>query len=184
MVIRRLALLILPITAMFALTGCGGPSDTEIQATVQAAVQGTAQAEQIAISVKATQEAETACGKEALASYADAMNGQIIAFEQQAQLVGATPRVGLGVPLQRLLDIQTETRKFKTPACLKDFQERVAGMMQLHQMGYQNFAAQGSETTTQASLQVAADELVAVKKGIAELRAGTLPAKPAATPTP
>ena len=184
MVIRRFALLVLPIASIIALTGCGGPSDSEIQATVQAAVQGTAQAEQIAESVKATQEAETACGEEALSAYADEMNGQITAFAQQAQLVGATPRVGLGVPLQRLLAIQTETRKLKTPACLKDYQERVAGMMQLHQMGYQNFAAQGDETTTQATLQVAADELSAVQKGITDLRAGTLPAPPVATPTP
>jgi len=166
------------------LISCGGPSESDIQATVQATVQGTAQAEQIAVSVKATQEAETACGKEALASYANEMNGEITAFEQQAQLVGTTPRVGLGVPLQRLLDIQTETRKIKTPACLKAYQERVVGMMQLHQTAYQNFAAQGSETTTQDTLQAAVIELDAVKKGITELQAGTIPTQPAATPTP
>src|SRR5262245_55983944 len=112
------------IIAAALLVGCGGPSEADIQATVAAAVSGTTQAQVIASSVAATQEAEQACADAALKIYADAVDTEIAAFQQQAQLVSTTPRVSLGVPLQKLLDIQSETRKIKAPQCLTKFHER------------------------------------------------------------
>jgi hypothetical protein len=160
---------------VLALAACGGPSESDIQATVQAAVQSTAQAQQVAASVKATQEAETACGSEALNTYADSIDTELNAFEQQALLVSSTPRVSLGVPLQRLLDIQTETNKLHVPGCMKDFQTRVIKMMQLHQAGYQNFAAQGDDTVTSTTIQMAQQALADVKRDLATVRTGTVP---------
>lgn len=148
-------------------------------------MQATATAQQIAVSVKATQEAG-ACEAATLNSYADAVEPQIRAFEQQAQLVGTTPRASLGAPLQRLLDIQTETRKLNVPVCLKDFHTRILDMMQVHQIGYQNFAAQGDETMTQASLLVGAQNLADIKRDLKTIREGTVPPipTPIATPKP
>jgi uncharacterized protein YcfL len=175
---------LIAILALLALAGCGGPSEADIQATVSAAVAATAQAKDIALSVAATQEAEQACAEKALSEYADAIDVQVRSFRQQAQLVSSTPRASLGGPLQKLLDIQTETRKVKVPACLKEFHTRVGGMMELYQLAYQNFAAQGSEISTQAFLQVADDELKAITEGIATIRTGQMPALPTPAPTP
>jgi hypothetical protein len=174
------------LSALVLLVACGGPSESDLQATVGAAVQATTQAGQIATSVKATQEA-AACGKEQMAAYADAMEGQIRAFEEQSQLVGSTPRVSLGAPLQRLLDIQTETRKVQVPNCLKDFQDRVIKAMQLHQIAYQMFAGQqGSDAVINTTLEIATKEFTDIKRDLGVIRGGTVPPNPtpAITPTP
>jgi hypothetical protein len=165
------------------LAACGGPSETDIQATVAAAVQGTATAEQVAVSVRATQ-AAGACEKDTLTTYADAVEKQIKAFEQQALLVSTTPRVSLGVPLQRLLDIQTETDKLTVPNCLKDLHARILRVMELHQVGYQNFAAQGSESVTTATLDTAAQGLASIKHDLKTVRDGTVPPEPTPIETP
>src|SRR5262245_45417056 len=97
----------LALVLLLALAGCGGPSAADVQATVGAAVQATADAEQIARSVAATQ-AAGACDAARLGPYADTIEAQIKSFEQQSDLVNTTPRASLGAPLQRLLDIQSE----------------------------------------------------------------------------
>jgi hypothetical protein len=164
------------------LVGCGGPSQADLQATVSAAVSATAQAQQVATSVAATQTAAEACGATALGAYADAVEEQIKTFEMQSALVGNTPRVSMGVPMQELLNIQTETRRMDVPECLKPFHEQVVSMMGLYRLGYENFAGQGEESMTMASLQLGEESLVTIKNDLQSLRAGTVPPTP--TPAP
>ncbi len=174
------------LLAAIVLVGCGGPSEAELQATVAAAVAATAQAQQVATSVAATQEAEAACGEKALTAYADAIERQIQRFEQQTGLAGSTPRASLGEPLQRLLDLQNEAQDTKAPECLKQYHEQVVSMMGLYRLAYQNFAAQGDETLTQASLQVGQETLATLKQGLGDIRKGVVPPTPVPvmTPTP
>jgi hypothetical protein len=176
--------LVIGVVAALLLSACGGPSEVQVQATVVAAVEATAQAQQVATAISATQVAATACEPAALKAYAARAEDQLQAFEQQAQLVGTTPRVGLGVPLQRLLDIQTETRKLETPECLQPVHARVLDAMDLHQQAYQNFAGQGDEALTTRLLQEAAASLATAHADLTKLAAGTLPDAPAATATP
>jgi len=156
----------------------------DIQATVQAAVQATAQAQQVAVSVNATQEASEACGSAALTTYADAMSEEIKTFEAQISVAQSTPRMSLGTPLQRLVDIQTETRRMKMPACLKSYHERVMSMMELYRLAFETFAAQGSESITQAALSTGGTELGVVREQLDSIRDGTVPPTPSpAVPT-
>lgn len=176
---KRLCVVIL---GLCLLVGCGGPSEADIQATVAAAVQSTAQADQIAASVKATQEAQDECGQKAFTAYAETIDMQIQSFEMQASLTGSTPRVSMGTPLQELLNIQTETMKVDAPSCLKGYQERVVSMMGLYRVGYETFAGQGEETMVQAALQLGDESLRKLKKDLAEIKAGKTPIEP--TPLP
>lgn len=167
-----------------ALVACGGPSESDIQATVQAAVESTAQAQQIAASVKATQEAADVCGMTALNTYADAIDEEIKTFQMQTSVAGASPRMSIGTALQRLLDLQTETRRTKTPDCLKTYHERVVGAMGLYRYAYENFAAQGDDSITTLALQMGQTELDAVQKDLPTIRSGKMPIVPTPMPTP
>jgi hypothetical protein len=130
------------------LAACGGPSEQDMQAPVGGAVQGTAQAGQVATSVQATQ-TDAACEALILNAYADK------AFEQRVQLVGTTPRASLGAP-----------RKLSVTACLQDFHRRLLDMMEMHQLDYQTFAAQGDETMTQAAPLVGVQDLADIKRDL------------------
>jgi len=167
------------IVAALIVTGCGGPSEADVRATVQAEAQATAQA---STQAGATQEAESACGKAKLNAYADALAEKMQAFDQQRQLVSTTPRASIGTPLQRLLDIQSETRKIEVPKCLEEYQARVLATMMAYQQAYQNFAAQGDDLTTQAWLLVADQEWASIRKASNDVRAGKVP--PTETPRP
>jgi hypothetical protein len=144
------------------LAACGGQ---DMQAPVEGAVQGTAQAGQVATSVQATQ-IDAACEALILNAYADK------AFEQRAQLVGTTPRASLGAP-----------RKLSVTACLQDFHTRLLDMMEMHQIDYQTFAAQGDETMTQAAPLVGAQDLADIKRDLNILREGTVPPSPSPAAT-
>lgn len=160
-----------------ALMSCGGPSAAEIDATVQAAIQSTA----------AAIPTPDPCGAAALGTFADAMEEQLKTFEAQTAVVGATPRVSLGTPLQRLLDIQTETRRMDAPVCMQNYQTQVVSMMGLYRLAYETFAAQGDEITVQAALQTGQQFLQQAKDGLALIRAGKIPPTPEPsrlTPTP
>jgi hypothetical protein len=168
---------------LLALAGCGGPSAADMQATVGAAVQATADAEQVAQSVAATQAAADVCGAAKLNAYADTVEEQLQTFEAQTGLASSTPRVSLGTPLQKLLDIQTETRRMDAPECLKAYHEQLVGMMGLYRLAYETFAAQGDETLVQASLQVGGETLATLKQGLTTIRQGQVPPTPVpATP--
>lgn len=184
--IQRILLLCMATNVLLVLAACGAPSEQAIQATVAAAIASTAQAERVAAAIESTQQAEQACGPQALETYASAIDSQLRAFRQQADLVGATPRVGLGLPLQRLLDIQSDTRKLVPPVCLGAYHERVVGMMELHQMAYQNFAGQGDEAMTSGLLLMANKEFTALQSDLKTIHTGTLPPTvvPVRTPTP
>jgi hypothetical protein len=171
---------VLGLCVVLLLIGCGGPSEAQLQATVAAAVKATEEANNVATAVAATQLALEACGSAALTRYADATEKLVQQFDQQAVLVSSTPRVSMGVPMQRLLDIRTETDAIIPPECLVEFHEQVTSMMGMYQLGYQNFAAQGDEITTQAALQVADDVHKAVVAGFEHIRQGAVPP----TPTP
>src|SRR4051812_1534521 len=93
--LRKLPLLFL----LMVLISCGGPSESDIQATVQAAVASTAQAQQIAASVKATQEAADVCGTVALNTYADGIDEELKTFQMQTGVAGSTPRASIGTAL-------------------------------------------------------------------------------------
>jgi len=166
------------------LIGCGGPSESDIQATVQAAVESTAQAQAVAVSVKATQEAADVCGAPALGVYADSMDEELTTFEMQTSVAGSSPRMSMGVALQKLLDIQTETRRIKAPDCLKAYHSRVISAMGLYRYAYENFAAQGNESMTTTALQMGQTELAAVKKDIPTIRSGQVPIVPTPLVTP
>jgi hypothetical protein len=173
--------ILITILALLVLVGCGGPSEADIQATVGAAVQATTQAGQIATSVQATQTA-SACEQPTLNVYADAVEEQITTFEQQATLTGSTPRVSMGVPMQKLLDIQTETRRMDVPNCMQEYHERVVSMMGLYRIAYETFAGQGDESLSQASLMLGGESLGRVKAELATIRKGEVP--PTSTPAP
>jgi hypothetical protein len=172
------------ITLAVALSACGSPSESDIQATVQAAVQATSRAELVAVSVKATQEAADVCGKMTLNTYADAVEEEIRTFEMQISVTQSTPRGSIGTALQRMVDLQTEMRRMKTPECLKAYHERIVSMMGLYRLAFQNFAAQGTESMTTAALQMGQQDLDAVKKDLQTIRAGTVPTVPTPAPTP
>jgi hypothetical protein len=181
-IMRRIKWTLLPI-AFLILAACGGPSEADIQATVAAAVQATAQAEQIAASVKATQDAERACGAIALNTYADTIEEEMQTFEMQTSVASSTPRVGLGTALQKMLDMQTETRRMEYPPCLKAYHERVVSMMGVYRYAYETFAAQGSETATQAALQVGGETLSELRAQLPMIREGQIPPEPTPVPT-
>lgn len=123
------------------------------------------------------------CRKADMATYADAMSAKITMFQQQADLVSATPRVGLGTPLQRLLDLQNETREIVAPGCLRDFHEGILAAMQIQQRGFQQFAAQQGETVAVSYITIGKEDLVAAAADLDTIRAGVIPT-PLPTPEP
>jgi|GEM_PF-2788773 hypothetical protein len=166
------------LVILFLLLGCGGPSEADIEATIAVAVQSTAQSAQVATSVQATTQAAEVCGQIALNTYADEIEEQIITFEMQTSVAGSTPRMSLGVALQELLNLQTETRRMKAPECLSAYHERVVSMMGLYRLAYETFAAQGDEMLVQAALQVGDETLGEVKQQLAIIRNGQVPPTP------
>jgi len=123
------------------------------------------------------------CKQADLATYAAAMDGQLAAFRQQSDLVGASPRMSIGAPLQRLLDIQTETRKIVAPGCVADYHARTIRVMELYQITYQGFAAQQiSNEIAGIALNEAKQQLNTQVNGLALVRVGTVPPTPAPPP--
>jgi hypothetical protein len=127
-------------------------------------------------------EAVDPCSDAALNSYADEIEEKLTTFEAQTVVTAATPRVGMGVSLQRLVDIQQETRRIEAPECLAVFHTQVLHMMGLYRLGYETFAAQGSPKKSQVSLANGALELQTARDGLANIRTGEIP--PAPSPTP
>jgi hypothetical protein len=124
------------------------------------------------------------CRKADLASYATAIQNQIISFRQQADLVASTPRASIGAPLQRLLDIQTATRAIAAPGCLADYHSRIIAAMNAFQQAYQGFAAQALTNTDAAALLGSAkNALDAQESELTQIRAGAVPPAPTDTPT-
>jgi long-subunit fatty acid transport protein len=158
--------LFLTILAL-ALSACG-PSAQQIQATVEAGIAATATAG------TAAAEADR-CSDAKLVAYADAVEQLLDRYEAQTEVVGATPRVGLGTPLQRLLDYEDEARSLEAPNCLADYHSAVLVMMQRFRQGYQTFAAQGSDTTIMASLAQGKQLLADLRGALPAIREGTLP---------
>lgn len=161
------SLLVLPLVLLFALSACG-PSTPQLQATVEAGIAATRTAR------TATAEADQ-CSDAQLVAYADAVEQLLDRYEAQTEVVGATPRVGLGTPLQRLLDYEDEARALETPDCLADYQTAVLAMMQRFRQGYQTFAAQGSDTAIMTSLAQGKQLLADLRGALPAIRAGTLP---------
>lgn len=164
------------------LISCGGPSPDQIQATVASAVQATITANTSA-TASAVASAEAArCAPAGLSTYATTVEEQVRTFEMQSGLTSSTPRASMGAALQRLLDIQTETRRMEVAPCLTAFHAEVVSMMGLYRLAYETFAAQGSEAITTVSLRQGDEALANIKQGLATLRAGTIPVLP--TPSP
>jgi hypothetical protein len=123
------------------------------------------------------------CRQADLAAYADTMAAKIVAFQQQADLVAATPRLGIGTPLQRLLDLQNETRAITAPGCLRDFHRGILDAMETQQRGFQQFAAQQDELVAASLITIGKDNLTAATAELDGIRTGTVPT-PAPTPEP
>lgn len=128
------------------------------------------------------------CRKADLAAYADQMEQQIQTFRQQSDLVATAPRMTMGVPLQRLLDIQTATRAIAAPGCVADYHERTVRTMEIHQIAYQGFASQQIDASIVALTLAEGKRLLdEAEANLGVIRAGTVPPTPTpipATPTP
>lgn len=101
---RHRTLSILLALSFVALTACG-PSAQQIQATVEAGIVATNTA-------STAMAAADTCSDARLLAYADAVEQLLDCYETQTEVVGATPRVGLGTPLQRLLDYEDEAARW------------------------------------------------------------------------
>jgi hypothetical protein len=163
----RLLALVLPV---LLLIGCG-PSEAQIQATVEAGVSATVTAQQGAT---ATAVADR-CSPAGLAAYADDLETLLERYEAQSAIVGSTPRVGIGAPLQRLLDYEDEARALDTPACLENIEDALLAMMNRYRTGYQTFAAQGDETATTIALGTGMQLRNDLAAALPALRDGELP---------
>lgn len=176
------------VVVVFALIGCGGPSEADIQATVGRSIEATAEAQKIATAIQATQEAEAGCNEQALQAYGKAIAKQLDRFASQAQLAGSTPRMSLGVPLQELLHIQNETEDLEAPTCLDWYHRWVVAVMNRYRDGYQKFAAQASDAEVNVILSTATDAFLEVQKQAQQIQIGqmvpTYTPIPTATPVP
>lgn len=123
------------------------------------------------------------CRQADLTTYADTMAAKLKTFQQQAELVGATPRVSMGTPLQRLLDLQNETREIGTPGCLSAFHEEILTAMETQQRGFQQFAAQQDEMAAMGFVTIGRDDLEDAAAKLDAIRAGMVPT-PIPTPEP
>lgn len=122
-----------------------------------------------------TGSATTDCVAEEVIAYGTAIETKINRYERQADLVASTPRIGIATPLQTLLDIQLEIEEMSVPPCTRAHFEYVKGMMDAHQIAYQNFAAQGDDTVTTALIMVADDALEKARAGLPIIKSGVLP---------
>lgn len=150
------------------LIGCGAPSQGQIDSAVQAALAATT----AAVVPTATPDP---CSSVTLTAYADTLERTIDDYARQARLTSTTPRVGIGTPLQRLLDLATEAQDMDVPPCVKAFHESVIGGMKRYQQGYENFAMQGTEEHTNAMIKFGDEAFALAHTGIVTLRAGTVP---------
>jgi hypothetical protein len=175
--IRRFVLISL-VAALLA--GCGGPSQADFQAGVQATEAAAATKE--AAAAKNEAEAADPCADAALMAYADAIDEKLRTFESQIAVTDASPRVSIATPLQKLVDIQQDTRRIQAPECLTVFHDRVIAMMGLYRTAYETFAAQGNQHKIATSRAAGAVELQAIHDGLANIRAGEIPPDPPPTP--
>lgn len=166
-IVSRLLILLMALSLLVA---CG-PSETQIQATVEAAVAGTQEA---IAGATATAEADS-CSDSKLVTYADDLEQLLDRYENQTEIVGATPRVGLGAPLQRLVDYEDEARELAAPDCLADYHAAVTAMMERYREGYQNFAAQGPDATTTNALAEGQQLMADIRGALPDIREGVLP---------
>lgn len=150
------------------MTACG-PSAQQIQATVEAGITATMAAG------TATATADS-CSATRLTGYAEAVERLLDRYEAQTDVVASTPRVGLGTPLQRLLDYEDEARAIEAPPCLADFHDTILTMMQRFRQGYQTFAAQGSDTTIATSLAQGEQLMADLRGALPTIRDGAIPA--------
>lgn len=109
-------------------------------------------------------------------AYGTRIGSQITTFIRQTELTAQTPRIGMAVPLQRLLDLQTETETIQPPPCLAAHLRYTIQMMAMYREGYQNFSAQGEEARTGALLNFAKQKADRVQIGIPLMQSGVLPA--------
>jgi hypothetical protein len=169
----RLLALVLPV---LFLIGCG-PSEAQIQATVEAGISATVTAQQGAT---ATAVADR-CSPAGLTAYADDLETLLDRYEAQSEIVGSTPRVGLGAPLQRILDYEDEARALDTPACLENVEDALLSMMNRYRTGYQTFAAQGDDVKIVAELANGRMLRTEILAALLTLRDGAIP-EPIALP--
>jgi hypothetical protein len=123
------------------------------------------------------------CRQADLATYADTMSAKLKNFQQQAELVAASPRMSMAIPLQRLLDLQNETHEIFAPGCVRYFHEQILSAMETQQRGFQQFAAQGDEMTALGFVTIGRDDLEEATAELDAIRAGTAPT-PVPTPEP
>jgi hypothetical protein len=170
------------LAVVLFLVGCGGTSPAQIQATIDSAVSATAQAQQVATSVAATQVAQEPCGAAKLAAYVATVEPLVGKFERQAGVTSVAPRIGLSVPLQELLNIQNDVIAITPPVCLVDFHAQVVSMMGLYRFAYETFSAQGDEAVVTQAITMGTLALAKVREGLATIHTGQVPATP--TPAP
>lgn len=123
------------------------------------------------------------CRQADLASYADAMAAKLKNFQQQAELVAASPRMSMATPMQRLLDLQNETREIAAPGCVRHFHEEILTAMETQQRGFQQFAAQGDQMVALGFVAIGKDDLEKAATELEAIRAGAAPT-PVPTPEP
>lgn len=157
---------------LITLTACG-PLPEQLQPTIAAAVEGTVTAQVAATAaVIATAEADT-CSDAKLQAYVVEVDQLVSRYEAQAEVVAATPRVGLGTPLQALLEYEDQARELEAPECLAEYNTAIFAMMQRYRAGYQAFAAQ--DASSAALLAEAEIIKTGVKDGIRAINEGQIP---------
>jgi hypothetical protein len=145
--------LLIILAALAALVGCGGPP------------------------------VSADCRPEDLTAYAGTIETQITTYRQQVDLTAASPRMSMGTPLQRLLDIQTATRAIAAPPCLAGYHGEVIKAMEFHQRVLQDFASQAAtDAITAGGLAGAKRALDELAAQLPTIKAGSVP--PTATPVP
>lgn len=159
---------VIALFAVFALLSACGPSQEQLQATVTAALAVTS------VAATATAEADV-CGNAKVTAYGDEIERLIERFQRQTSVAASTPRMSIGVPLQELLNLQSETEDMVHPECLDNYHRRVVSMMGLYRVAYQTFAAQGDETLVQAALIMGDQELAKLLDELTLLKAGEVP---------
>ncbi len=160
--------------ALIFLTACG-PSPEQLQPTIEAAVAATlTTATETAGAATATAEADV-CGETRLIAYAETMEQQLDRVSRQVSVADSTPRVGLGVALQELFNLQNEIEALDHPECAANFHENVVSMVGLYRLAYQTFAAQGDDLLIQASLTMANNGMNSLRDDLEVLYTGAVP---------
>lgn len=166
------------LVVLVALTACGGPSQADLQATVEAGTRATMAAleSQTAVVVAATATAAAdLCGPAGLTAYADTVEAQLGRFDRQSEVVAASPRMSIATPLQALMDIQEEVRATAVPPCLADFHAAVLNAMDWHRSGFMAFAEQRGDQTVAVNFRIGNQQFQLVRAGLSQLREGVIP---------